>query len=216
MKNFSPKIPIAIIEDDKNIASALELLINDSKEFVCIEIFETVKQSIENLSKMNPQIVLVDINLSDGSGIEVIKELKPKMKKTEFVILTMYEDNDLIFDALKAGAIGYLLKRTPLHKILEALMEVYQGGSPMSMEIARKVVNFFKKPSSPYEVKNELTKRELEVLSSLAKGMRYKEIAKSLDIGVETVRTHLRNIYEKLQVKNATQAVLKYLNKDFE
>jgi DNA-binding NarL/FixJ family response regulator len=211
---IKPKISVAIIENNSNIASSLELLINDSEDFLCIGVFETVKQSLANLINLDPKLVLVDINLNDGSGIDVIKELKPKMKRTEFVILTMYEDTELVFEALKAGATGYLLKRTPPQKILESLMEVSQGGSPMSMEIARKVVNFFKKPSSPYEMKNDLTQREFDVLSLLAKGMRYKEIANNLNIGVETVRSHLRNIYEKLQVKNATQAILKYLNRE--
>jgi len=211
---IKPKIPVAVIENNSNIASSLELLINDSEDFVCIGVFETVKQSLANLVGLEPKLVLVDINLNDGSGIDVIKELKPKMKRTEFVILTMYEDTELVFEALKAGATGYLLKRTPPQKIIESLIEVSQGGSPMSMEIARKVVNFFKTPASPYEIKNDLTQRELDVLSLLSKGMRYKEIANSLNIGVETVRSHLRNIYEKLQVKNATQAVLKYLNRE--
>ena len=213
MNNLESIVSVAIVEDHEEISSSLELLINNSRNFNCVGTFPDLKTSLGKLKEIYPDIVLTDINLPDGTGIDLVRKLKPEMSLTEFVILTMYDDNELVFEALKAGATGYLLKRTPPSKIIDALIEVSQGGSPMSLEIARKVVNNFKIPSPSQTVQEQLTEREWEILGYLSKGLRYKEIAIELGIGIETVRSHLRKVYEKLQVRSATEAVLKYLNK---
>lgn len=213
MHDLESKVSVAIVEDHEEISSSLELLINNSKSFRCVATFPNLASSLSKLKDIYPDIVLTDINLPDGTGIDLVRKLKPEMSLTEFVILTMYDDNELVFEALKAGATGYLLKRTPPSKIIDALFEVSQGGSPMSLEIARKVVNNFKIPSPSEMVQEQLTEREWEILGHLSKGLRYKEIAKELQISIETVRSHLRKVYEKLQVRSATEAVLKYLDK---
>jgi DNA-binding NarL/FixJ family response regulator len=155
----------------------------------------------------------MDINLPGINGIECIVRLRELHLPMQFIMLTVFEDADAIFQSLSAGATGYLLKQTPPAKLLEAIQDVYRGGSPMSGEIARKVVMSFQHPSSTPGTSNGLTKREEEILSYLVKGYFYKEIAGALFISVETVRTHIRNIYEKLQVRTRSEAILKYLNK---
>jgi len=154
----------------------------------------------------------MDINLPDESGIICIKKLKPFLPQSQIVMLTMYEDSEKVFEALASGAIGYLLKRTTKENLLAAIKEAHEGGAPMSMQIARMVVKSFAGISKTNDVKAALTEREWEILEHLAKGKRYKEIATSLFIATETVRSHLRNIYEKLQVRSSTEAVLKYLS----
>lgn len=206
------EITVAIVEDHKEISKSLSLLIDNAKGFKSVGAFANYKTAMSRLESVSPRVVITDINLPDGSGIDIVRNLKPKMKSADFVMLTMYDDNELVFEALKVGATGYLLKRTPPQKILEAILEVVNGGSPMSMEIARKVVNHFKVEKKSKSLQQQLTEREWEILGYLSKGLRYKEIADSLFISVETVRSHLRKVYEKLQVRNATEAVLKYLN----
>lgn len=206
-------ITVAIIEDHKEISESLSLLINNAEGFKFVGAFANYKTSMSKLETLSLRVVITDINLPDGSGIDIVRCLKPKMKNVDFIMLTMYDDNEMVFEALKAGATGYLLKRTPPQKILDAITEVVNGGSPMSMEIARKVVNHFKVEKKASSVQEQLTEREWEILGYLSKGLRYKEIADALFISVETVRSHLRKVYEKLQVRSATEAVLKYLNK---
>jgi DNA-binding NarL/FixJ family response regulator len=155
----------------------------------------------------------MDINLPGISGIECILKLREMALPVQFIMLTVFEDTDAIFRSLSSGACGYLLKHTPPAKLLEAIVDVYRGGSPMSGEIARKVVQSFQQPSVKPDASINLTKREEEILGFLAKGFFYKEIAETLSISVETVRTHIRNIYEKLQVRTRTEAILKYLRK---
>jgi len=162
----------------------------------------------------NPDVVLMDINLSKLSGIDCVRQLKPQLASTQFIMLTVYSDDRLIFEALSAGASGYLLKRTVPSEIINAIREVHRGGSPMSGQIARRVVQSFR--SAPGAKKNDpekarLSPREHEILTFLSKGYRYKEIAAELNISTETVRTHLRRIYEKLQVRSGTEAVVRFL-----
>jgi DNA-binding NarL/FixJ family response regulator len=160
-----------------------------------------------------PDVVLMDINLPGINGIECITRLKEQNLPMLFIMLTIFEDADAIFQSLSAGASGYLLKQTPPAKLLEAIQDVYQGGSPMSREIARKVIQSFQHSFSETTMEYILTKREEEILLYLIKGLLYKEIADKLSIGVETVRTHIRHIYEKLQVRTRSEAIVKYLKK---
>ena len=206
-------ITVAIVEDNLDISQNLELLLNSTEEFICVGVFADSQTAITALPKLNPNVILMDINLPGETGIECTKKIKPQLKDSQIIILTMYDDSERVFEALESGAIGYLLKRTPKEKLLLAIKEAHEGGSPMSMEIARMVVKSFEKGHSKNEIKEILTEREWEILEHLAKGKRYKDIADSLFIGIETVRSHLRVIYGKLQVHSSTEAVLKYLNK---
>jgi DNA-binding NarL/FixJ family response regulator len=211
--NQSENIRIALVEDKKEIREGLNILISGSAGFECVASFADAETALKKLPSFDVDVILMDINLPNMSGIDCVKALKPKLAKTQIIMLTMYEDNEHVFEALKAGAAGYLLKRTAPAKILEAVKEVYSGGSPMSMQIARMVVQSFSEKPVSSNLDEKLTSRELEILAQLSKGLRYKEIGDNLFISVETVRTHLRKIYEKLQVRNSTEAVLKYLRK---
>jgi len=206
------KITVALVEDNPEISRSLELLLNSTDEYLCVGACPDTKTALAKLPEINPDVILMDINLPDESGIVCVKKLKPQLKHSQIVMLTMYEDSEKVFEAIASGAIGYLLKRTTKEKLLEAIKEAHEGGSPMSMQIARMVVKSFESVPKKNEVKAALTEREWEILEHLAKGKRYKEIAASLFIGTETVRSHLRKIYEKLQVRSSTEAVLKYLD----
>ena len=170
----------------------------------------TAESALATLQREAPHIVLVDINLPGQTGIECVRRLKVIMPDTQFVMLTVYEDTAHIFDALKAGASGYLLKRTPCRELIAALKQVYEGGSPMTSYISRKVVqSFYKAPTAPTEAE-PLTRREREVLEMLARGFYYKEITEALGISIFTVNTHVRHIYDKLHVHSRGQAVAKF------
>jgi DNA-binding NarL/FixJ family response regulator len=206
-------ICIAVVEDDKTVREGLQMLLNGSPGFTCVAAYGNGEDAVAGLPEVKPDVVLMDINLPGINGIECIIRLKEMDLPMQFIMLTVFEDADAIFRSLSAGATGYLLKQTPPAKLLEAIQDVYRGGSPMSGEIARKVVQSFQHPLSTSASSNGLTKREEEILSYLVKGFFYKEIASSLFISTETVRTHIRNIYEKLQVRTRSEAILKYLNK---
>lgn len=206
-------IKVAIVEDVKEIREGLGSLISGSEGFICINTYSNAESALKGISEDEPDVVLMDIGLPGMSGVDCIKKLKSINPKFQIIMLTVYEDDEHIFKALVAGASGYLLKKTPPVKILEAVQEVYNGGSPMSSQIARKVINAFQSMNKSSKETDNLSAREQEILSYLAKGFRYKEIAEKLFISKETVRTHLRNIYEKLQVRSRTEAVLKYFNK---
>ena len=170
-----------------------------------------MREALETIPANIPDIVLMDIHLPGISGIECVKKLKPSLAFTQFMMCTVYEDNENVFDSLCAGATGYLLKNSPPSKITEAIIDLYHGGSPMSSVIARKVIQTFKPTTGQNKDIEKLTNREREMLDLLAKGYRYKEIADQLSISFETVRTHIHNIYEKLHVQSRTEA----LNKAF-
>jgi DNA-binding NarL/FixJ family response regulator len=206
-------IRIAVVEDDKMVREVLEILLNGTPGFTCIATYGNGEDAITGLPEVNSDVVLMDINLPGISGIECITRLKELDLPMLFIMLTIFEDSDAIFQSLSAGASGYLLKQTPPARLLEAIQDVYHGGSPMSREIARKVIQSFRHPTANSVMDNILTKREEEILSNLVKGLLYKEIAALLSIGVETVRTHLRHIYEKLQVRTRSEAIVKYLTK---
>lgn len=206
-------IKVAIVEDIKEIRVGLQMLINLSEGFSCEEVYPNAEMALENLPVTKPDVVLMDINLPGISGIDCVRQLKLKCGDTQFIMSTVYEDDENIFESLKAGATGYLLKKTQPARILEAIGEVYQGGSPMSAQIARRVIGSFQKEDG-IDASAVLTVKEKEILKALSKGLRYKEIASNLNISVETVRSHTRRIYEKLHVQSRTEALNKVYGKN--
>jgi DNA-binding NarL/FixJ family response regulator len=204
------KIAISIVDDDAPARGMLRDWISSTEEFCCVGAHDSAESALAALPEEKPSVVLMDINLPGISGIECVRRLKPQLPNTQFVMLTVYEDTEHIFKALTYGASGYLLKRVPRADLLSALKDVHAGGSPMSSNIARKIVQSFQKfNSSPFETDN-LSPREHEVLELLARGHLYKEIADALRISVPTVNTHVRRIYEKLHVRSRSQAVAKF------
>lgn len=203
-------IQVAIIEDIPEIREGLQLLIDGSDGFSCQLSYGSGEDALKDLPGYCPDVVFVDINLPGINGIETVRQLKSRCPKTLCIMSTVYEDTDSIFESLKAGASGYLLKKTAPQTILESVREVYSGGSPMNSHIARKVIESFQKKDT-IDSNEVLTSREKEILRLLAKGLRYKEIAAELFIGLETVRTHARNIYEKLQVQSRMEAINKVM-----
>jgi DNA-binding NarL/FixJ family response regulator len=203
---------IAIVEDNTGVRESLAVLINGTAGFRCSGTYANAETALEQLPQNWPDIILMDINLSQMSGIECVAKLKAIKPTVHVVMLTVHVDSEQIFKSLKAGASGYLIKQTSPVEILDALADVLRGGAPMTNTIARKVVLFFQQKTSPDET-GSLTKRELEILTHLAKGYQYKEIAESLDINILTVRTHIHHIYEKLHVRSRTEAVVKFLGR---
>ncbi len=206
-------IQVGIVEDEKQIRESLMILIDGSEGFSCKHAFVDAESALDEIPFLQLDVVLMDIHLPRKDGIACVDELVPKTPTTNFVMCTSFEDTDSVFRALKAGAKGYITKTTQPSKILDAIVDVYHGGSPMSSNIARKVVaSFHKLPEDNNELK-KLSEREKEVLLRLSEGLRYKEIADKLFLSTETVRTHIRNIYEKLQVNSRTEALNKALRK---
>lgn len=203
------KITVSIVEDIEEIRESLRVLINGSSGFECIHVFADAEEALEKLPANEIHVVLMDIHLPGMDGIGCMKALKPVMPHTQFMMCTVYDDDDHIFDALQSGASGYILKRTSPAQILEAIRDLHEGGSPMSSEIARRVVDSMQKNRKPSEEVELLTERELEILDLLAKGFLYKEIAMELFISKETVKKHIHNIYDKLHVQNRTEALNK-------
>lgn len=205
------RIPVSIVEDDAPSRQVLAGWINRTEDFVCVGEHTSAESAVEKLPREKPELVLMDINLPGITGIECIRKLKPLMVETQFLVLTVYEDTDHIFEALSAGASGYLLKRAPQGELLQALKDVHAGGSPMTSNIARKVVQSFQQPqAAPVPETEGLSPREREVLHLLAKGYLYKEIAEGLGLGLPTVNTYVRRIYEKLHVRSRAQAVARF------
>ena len=208
------KIPVAIIEDDASAREILANWIRRAEGFACAGEHGSAESALASLPQEKPAVVLADINLPGLTGIECVRRLKPLLPETQFVMLTVYEDADHIFDALKAGASGYLLKQTPRHELLAAPKQVHAGGSPMTSNIARKVVQSFQQPpQAPVAEAAELSAREREVLDLLARGYLYKEIADALGICLPTVNTYIRRIYEKLHVRSRAEAVARFVRR---
>ncbi|HEV2436312.1 MAG TPA: response regulator transcription factor [Verrucomicrobiae bacterium] len=203
-------ITVSIIEDDVPAREILADWIRRAEGFQCLSEHEDAESALVVLPREKPAVVLVDINLPGMNGIECIRRLKPVLPQTQFVMLTVYEDDNHIFKALAVGASGYLLKQTPRQMLLTALREVSAGGSPMSSSIARKVVQSFCRPIAGPGGAASLSPREQEVLELLARGFLYKEIADSLQLSVQTVNTYIRRIYEKLHVRSRAQALAVY------
>jgi DNA-binding NarL/FixJ family response regulator len=211
---MTKSVKVAIVEDQKEIREMLAVLIRGSEGFECIGTYENAEDAITGIPSIKPDVVLVDIHLPKGSGIDCVSNLKLLCDGTQYIMCTSLEDVETIFKALKAGANGYIVKSTPPAKLLEAISDVYNGGSPMSSQIARKVVGSFQESSErANNAMESLSKREQEILNLLSKGFRYKEIAQKLFVSIETVRTHIRNIYEKLQVNSRTEALNKVFPK---
>ncbi|HEX9658065.1 MAG TPA: response regulator transcription factor [Bacteroidota bacterium] len=206
-------ISVAIVEDTHKIREGLTALLDGSPGFECVGAYASAEEAIESIPLKEPDVVLMDINLPGISGIECTRELKRINPETLIMILTVFDTDDKVFESLKAGANGYVLKRTPPAELLAAIQNLSAGGAPMSGEIARKVVGAFHEKGSSSDAAAALSPREYEILTYLAKGYRYKEIAEELHISVETVRTHLHNVYEKLHVRSRTEAVLKIFPK---
>jgi DNA-binding NarL/FixJ family response regulator len=205
-------IRVSIVEDLAEIREGLADLVRSDRELLMVGSFDDAESAVDKLPDLQADIVVMDINLPGMSGIDCIKTIKEKCPGTQFMMFTVYENDDKVLQAMQAGATGYLLKRTKPEQILESIKELNQGGSPMSSNIARKLLNIFLQEKKVAK-KEVLSDRENEVLQLLADGLLYKEIADRLYIGHGTVRQHLHNIYEKLHVHNRTEAVNKYFNR---
>lgn len=217
-------ITISIVEDNDKLRATLAKVIGRAEGFRCISDYGTAEDALADLPKVRPEVVLMDINLPGINGVECVRKLKALLPQVQVMMLTVYEDTENIFNALAAGANGYMLKRTPTKELIDAIGEMHRGGSPMTTNIARMVVQSFQKPvaapaqapaesGSPTGSLSELSEREQQVLDLLAQGLIYKEIADKLNIAYETVHTYIRRIYEKLQVRTRTEAVAKFLQR---
>jgi DNA-binding NarL/FixJ family response regulator len=205
------KISVSIVEDDPPVRASLARLIDSSSGCRCVSRHGSAEKALQEIPGIKPDVVLMDINLPGINGVECVRRLKPLLPATQIIMLTVYQNTENIFEALAAGATGYLLKQTTPDELLAAIQEVHAGGSPMSSHIARKIVLSFQQtpPLSPEA--QSLTPREVEVLNLLAKGFLYKEIAEKTKTTYATVHTHIRHIYEKLHVRSRTEAVARHL-----
>jgi DNA-binding NarL/FixJ family response regulator len=201
---------VAIVEDNLRIRQSLQEWVDSEPDYRCICACGDAETAMKEVPKLKPDVVLMDIQLPGESGIACTARLKSMMPTLQVIVVTVYRDRDLLFQALKAGACGYLLKRSSPEELIRAISEVRSGGAPMTGEIARMVVETFQKPTTGSSTTAELSSREMEILDLVAKGLTNKEIGQKLDICYDTVRAHLRRIYEKLHVRCRTEAVMKY------
>jgi DNA-binding NarL/FixJ family response regulator len=206
-------IRVSIVEDDARVRGSFSRLVDRSPGFRCVSQHSSAEEALAELPGVRPHVVLMDINLPGISGVECVRALRTLLPEAQVVMLTVYEDTDLIFGALAAGASGYLLKRTPPDELLRGIRDVHRGGSPMTSHIARKVVQSFHQGPAEGSAESALSPREREVLDFLSRGYLYKEIAAKLAISYDTVHTYVRRIYEKLQVHSRTEAVAKHLTR---
>ena len=206
-------ITLAIVEDLDEVRDGLKNFLALSSEFKILDTFKTAEEALYDIPRLKPDIVIMDISLPGMNGIECIRQVKDRSPATQFMMFTVYENDEKVFEALKAGASGYLLKNTGLLHMSEALKELYNGGSPMSANIARKLVSVFRDNAKDVDELETLSHRENEILKLLSKGLLYKEIADHLGISTNTVRQHIHKIYEKLHVQNRTEAINKALGK---
>jgi DNA-binding NarL/FixJ family response regulator len=195
---------VMIVEDDQEIRNSFTLIVNSSQKFMVVNAYGSAEEAIANLNRDKPEIVLMDIELPGVNGIHGTKVIKDKSPHTDIVMVSVYEDSELVFEALKAGASGYITKSANYMELLSALEEIVKGGAPMSSRIARMVIdNFHVNPNSP------LTKRETEILQLISEGKTYTQISEELFISKETAKTHIKNIYSKLQVNSKSEAIAK-------
>jgi len=205
-------IKIAIVEDDEVIRNSLAALIRRARALHLTGDYCDGETALKEIPAHPPDVTLMDINLPGMNGVECVRQLKSLVPRVQFLMLTVYEDGDSLFNSLKAGASGYLLKRTASARLIEAIQEVYSGGSPMTPQVARRLVQYFSGPAPAGELPmSRLTPGERDFLDQLAKGYAYKEIADRMDISIDTVRSYVRTVYEKLHVHSRTEAVVKYL-----
>lgn len=203
-------ISIAIVEDEKNYNNALKKVIDYQKDMKVIAQFFDGNDAIINLPDISPDVVMMDIQLQDMLGIEIIEKLRKEIPNTHFIMCTSFDDDEKVFNSLKAGAMGYLVKGESMDKILSSIRDVYNGGAPMSFSIARRVLKHFEKKLPEIKGFDELTEREKEILELLSQGLLYKEIADQKFISIDTVKKHVGNIYRKLHVNNKVEAVNKF------
>jgi DNA-binding NarL/FixJ family response regulator len=206
-------IAIAIVEDQREMRESLVEWLGNAPGLRCVGAHATAEEALKNLPAENPDVVLMDINLPGMSGVQCVSRLKERLPAVQVLMLTTYDDGDLIFDSLRAGANGYLLKNMQQEELVEAVRQVRAGGAPMSLQIARKVINFFHQTKRPSAELEQLTQREQEILKLLAKGYMYKEIADHLGVSMSTVRTHISAVYEKLHVHSRTEAAMKLVER---
>jgi DNA-binding NarL/FixJ family response regulator len=204
-------IKVAIVDDDEGIRASLATLIRRAPALRLVGDYADAEAALKEIPHRTPDVVLMDINLPGINGVECVRQLKGSLPAIQFLMLTVYEDSDSLFNSLKAGASGYLLKRTASARLLEAIRDVYGGGAPMTPQLARRVVQYFSKPGDGEASVARLTPGEKEFLDQLAKGYAYKEIADRMTISIDTVRSYVRTVYEKLHVHSRTEAVVKYL-----
>jgi len=205
------QIKVAIVDDDEGIRTGLAALIRRNTNFRLAGDYPNAEVALKEIPRHPPDVVLMDINLPGMKGYDCVRQLKAALPEVQFLMLTVYEDSDSLFNSLKAGASGYLLKRTASARLLEAIRDVHAGGSPMTPQLARRVVQFFSKPAEGDSRVSRLTPGEKEFLDQLANGYAYKEIADRMKISIDTVRSYVRTVYEKLHVHSRTEAVVKYL-----
>jgi DNA-binding NarL/FixJ family response regulator len=203
---------VAIVEDNKDFRNTLARCLDEAPGYRCVCACGTSEEALQKIPRLLPEVVLMDIHLPNMSGMDCTRHLKQLCPSVQILILTVYEDNERVFGALKAGASGYLLKRADPAEILTAIQDVKQGGAPMSSQIARRVVQSFREEPPGPQKTDKLSQREEEILQHLSKGYSSKEIADRLSVSVNTVRTHLQHIYEKLHVRSRTEAVVKFLH----
>ena len=204
---------VSIVDDEPELREHIAGYLCTVGNIRCVGSYASAEEALDHLPKEKPNVVLMDINLGGMDGIECVRRLKPVMPDSQFLMLTVFEDTEKIFRALSAGASGYLLKRMPPKKLFEAIMEVLEGGSPMSAPIARKVVQSFQAAPAKEGEQAALSQRDLSVINGLAQGLAYKQIADQLGVSIHTVRNYIRRIYEKLHVQSRTEAVAKFLLK---
>ena len=204
-------IKVAIVDDDEGIRASLAVLIKRAPNFRLLGDYPDAESALKEIPQRPPDVVLMDINLPGMKGYDCVRQLKAQLPQVQFLMLTVYEDSESLFNSLKAGASGYLLKRTASERLLDAIRDVHAGGSPMTPQLARRVVTFFNQPAKPDSTMAQLTPGEKEFLDQLAKGYAYKEIADRMNISIDTVRSYVRTVYEKLHVHSRTEAVVKYL-----
>jgi DNA-binding NarL/FixJ family response regulator len=204
-------IRVAIVDDDEGIRTSLAALIRRSPAMRLAGDYPDAETALKEIPRRPPDVVLMDINLPGINGVECARQLKTAIPSIQFLMLTVYEDSDSLFNSFKAGASGYLLKRTASARLLEAIRDVHAGGSPMTPQLARRVVQYFSKPAEDNSSVSRLTAGEREFLDQLANGYAYKEIADRMKISIDTVRSYVRTVYEKLHVHSRTEAVVKYL-----
>ena len=205
------QIKVAIVDDDEGIRASLASLIRRAPALRLTGDYPDAETALKEIPGHPPDVVLMDINMPGIKGVECVRQLKASLPTVQFLMLTVYEDSDSLFNSLKAGASGYLLKRTAAARLLEAIHDVHAGGSPMSPQLARRVVQYFSKPAGDDSSVSRLAPGEKEFLDQLAKGYAYKEIADRMNISIDTVRSYVRTVYEKLHVHSRTEAVVKYL-----
>lgn len=206
-------IKVAIVEDNNTLRGSLSNLINHTEGMTCVTSLANLTNVVSEFGRTLPEIVLMDIGLPNISGIEGVRTVKSNFPSTQVIMFTVFEDDDKIFEAVRAGAMGYLLKKTPPEEIIDAIRELYGGGAPMSASIARKVIQAFQKPTENSLEEYQLTVREKEILFSLVDGLSYKKMAEKYSVSISTIRTHICNVYNKLHVHSKSQAVSKALRK---